>query len=390
MKDSVISSSVSTSMKSVEEVQESMQDPDMVIYASQLSLKVKSQLNGNLMAEIFNKNKVRRTEVSMLAGEKDKSSMIFQMTKMKLLEKMQIFSMETLLKYTAAVNGKLEAFQGDNGIYAFVQEPEQIEKLFQAYLRRVDNLEDCKSLLVIEGFKKEIKPLKVVTYEEGGNINNYLKKKIELETEDRLCLNIKYEEDILEEIIEEKSVVLNRNERIFVPPMFRRKVILSIIHKTYVECKEDLGLFEVNGVENMSIIEEKVNKKLKEYCFGTQTNKRRMVEDLQLYYKRRKTDLEKLQPDEPAAAIGVNEGHVMSSIVAARSVIDSSDGLMINPPEPVIPVERSIDRSDTDHADDDLQAKDIGKDTSSNKVKYGRGYKKFYKNSDMVYKANHN
>ena len=288
MKDSVISSSVSTSMKSVEEVQESMQDPDMVIYASQLSLKVKSQLNGNLMAEIFNKNKVRRTEVPMLAGEEDKASMIFQMTKMKLLEKMQIFSMETLLKYTAAVNGKLEAFQGDNGIYAFVQEPEQIEKLFQAYLRRVDNLEDCKSLLVIEGFKKEIKPLKVVTYEEGGNINNYLKKKIELETEDRLCLNIKYEEDILEEIIEEKSVVLNRNERIFVPPMFRRKVILSIIHKTYVECKEDLGLFEVNGVENMSIIEEKVNKKLKEYCFGTQTNKRRMVEDLQLYYKEEK------------------------------------------------------------------------------------------------------
>ena len=80
----------------------------------------------------------------------------------------------------------------------------------------------------------------------------------------------------------------------------------------------------------------------------------------------------------------------MSSIVAARSVIDSSDGLMINPPGPVIPVERSIDRSDTDHADDDSNAKDIGKDTSSNKVKYGRGYEKFYNNSDIVYKANHN
>ena len=70
----------------------------------------------------------------------------------------------------------------------------------------------------------------------------------------------------------------------------------------------------------------------------------------------------------------------MSSIVAARSVIDASDGLTINPPGPVIRVERSIAHSNTDHADDDSQAKDIGKDTSSNKVKYGRSYKEFYKN----------
>lgn len=68
IKDSVISSSFSTSMKRVEKVQESTQDPDMVTYASQLSLKFKSQLNGNFLVK-FNKNRIRRP---MFAGEKEK------------------------------------------------------------------------------------------------------------------------------------------------------------------------------------------------------------------------------------------------------------------------------------------------------------------------------
>lgn len=53
------------------------------------------------------------------------------MTKIKMLEKMQIFSIETLLKYTAAVNEKLGAFQAKNGMHAFVQEPEQLIDYFK-------------------------------------------------------------------------------------------------------------------------------------------------------------------------------------------------------------------------------------------------------------------
>ena len=64
----------------------------------------------------------------------------------------------------------------------------------------------------------------------------------------------------------------------------------------------------------------------------------------------------------------------MSSDASARSDYRSSDGLDINPPGPVIRVMRSIDRSDVDHADEEFQAKDIGKDTSSNKVKNGSLY----------------
>lgn len=98
---------------------------------------------------------------------------------------------------------------------------------------------------------------------------------------------------------------------------------------------------------------------------GTQMNKR--SEDLQIYYKRRKIDLEELQPEERPAAIGVNEGHVMSSIMTVRSVIHSSDELTINSTESFIQVLRLIDHIDTGHADADYGTKDIGKGTSSNK-----------------------
>lgn len=35
-------------------------------------------------------------------------------------------------------------------------------------------------------------------------------------------------------------------------------------------------------IETMSKIEEKVNVKLKKHCFGTQANKRRLIEHLQV------------------------------------------------------------------------------------------------------------
>lgn len=98
----------------------------------------------------------------------------------------------------------------------WLKESEQVDKVFQDHLRRVDNIEDCRSLLHIKDFKKEIRHFEVVAYVEGKDIDSLLKKTNEIETENRKCLNIKCEENILEEIFLEKRAILIKNERIFI------------------------------------------------------------------------------------------------------------------------------------------------------------------------------